>query len=57
MAPIGAEVWNETALALPDGAPTMFEHAVTGEALQARAGALTLADAMETLPLALLVSC
>ena len=56
VAPIGAEVWNETALALPDGAPTMFEHAVTGEAVEARAGALALAAALETLPLALLVS-
>jgi maltooligosyltrehalose synthase len=49
-------VWNETALALPGSAPAMFEHAITGEAVEARGGTLALAGAMETLPLALLVS-
>ena len=55
-APIGGAVWGETALALPEGAPTEFENALTGERLQATDGALPLKDALATLPVALLVA-
>jgi (1->4)-alpha-D-glucan 1-alpha-D-glucosylmutase len=55
-APLGSAVWNETALALPEDAPTEWRNALTGETLDATDGALRIADALATLPVALLVS-
>ena len=54
--PIGGEVWNETALALPEDAPVEFRNALTGETVPVVAGGLALADALATLPVGLLVS-
>jgi (1->4)-alpha-D-glucan 1-alpha-D-glucosylmutase len=55
-APIGRDVWHETALALPDTAPSEFRNALTGETVQVAAGGLALADALATLPVGLLVN-
>jgi (1->4)-alpha-D-glucan 1-alpha-D-glucosylmutase len=54
--PIGAEIWNETALALPDGAPLQFTNVLTGETIASTDSGLPIAEAMATLPLTLLVS-
>jgi (1->4)-alpha-D-glucan 1-alpha-D-glucosylmutase len=54
--PLGQAVWGETAIGVPDGAPTQLANALTGELVPARAGTLALADALATLPVALLVS-
>jgi maltooligosyltrehalose synthase len=55
-APLGDAVWNESALALPEAAPTTFTNALTGEVVTAENGGLPLAHALATLPVALLVS-
>jgi (1->4)-alpha-D-glucan 1-alpha-D-glucosylmutase len=54
-APIGGDVWNETALALPDGAPVEYRNALTGERVGVEDGQLGLANALATLPVGLLV--
>ena len=54
--PIGSAVWNDTALALPDDAPTSFTNALTGETVDSTENSLPLSDALATLPIALLVS-
>ncbi len=56
VAPIGSDVWGETAVALPDDAPAVFANALTGETVEARDGGLALAEVLETLPVALLRS-
>jgi maltooligosyltrehalose synthase len=44
--PLGPEVWEDTTLALPDGAPVDWRDALTGESQAARrAGASLLLDA------------
>jgi (1->4)-alpha-D-glucan 1-alpha-D-glucosylmutase len=55
--PVGATIWSDTALALPEGSPTRWRNAVTGERLAADGGAAAprLADVLRVFPLALLV--
>jgi (1->4)-alpha-D-glucan 1-alpha-D-glucosylmutase len=54
--PVGRHVWSDTAIRLPDGAPHEFRNALTGEHLAVSDGSIALADALATLPLALVVS-
>ena len=56
VAPLGSEVWNETALALPDDAPMEFRNALTGEIVRTAEGGLALAEALATVPVGLLVA-
>ncbi len=53
--PLGRAVWNETAIELPVGAPASFRHVLTGEKIAAVDGWISLGEAFETLPVALLV--
>jgi (1->4)-alpha-D-glucan 1-alpha-D-glucosylmutase len=52
-APVGG-VWWETALLLPDDAPTRFVDALSGRELEATGGRLRLADVLARFPVALL---
>ena len=56
--PLGAEVWRESALRLPEGAPERWLNVLTGEALQAHhsdgTSTIALADVFRTCPVALL---
>lgn len=52
--PLGQGVWSDAALALPDDAPSAFTDVLTGEPVPVSAGRLRLADALATLPVALL---
>jgi (1->4)-alpha-D-glucan 1-alpha-D-glucosylmutase len=54
--PIGAGIWNETALALPGDAPAQFENVLTGEIARSSSLGLPLAEIFATLPVALLAS-
>ena len=57
--PVGEAVWGESALALPDGAPTRWRNVFTGESLEATAAGRTttlpLRSAMAELPVCLLL--
>jgi (1->4)-alpha-D-glucan 1-alpha-D-glucosylmutase len=52
--PLGSKVWEDTAVALPPGAPTRWHDAVLGRVLEAR-NALPLSDVLNTFPAALLL--
>ena len=56
--PIGESVWGESALALPDGAPTRWRNVFTGESLETTAAGRTmtlpLRSALAELPVCLL---
>jgi (1->4)-alpha-D-glucan 1-alpha-D-glucosylmutase len=54
--PIGDSVWRGSALPLPSEAPVAFTDVLTGRRLAAVDHRLSLADALEHLPVALLVS-
>jgi (1->4)-alpha-D-glucan 1-alpha-D-glucosylmutase len=54
--PLGREVWNETAIALPEQAPRRFTNALTGEVVVlADEVRLPVGEALEVLPVGLLV--
>ncbi|MEO9175843.1 MAG: malto-oligosyltrehalose synthase, partial [Gaiellales bacterium] len=53
--PLGPEVWNETSIELPEGAPTAFTNALTGEVVRADGGKLGVGEVLEVLPVGLLV--
>ena len=50
--PVGEALWGGTTLALPEGAPAQFVHAVTGEPVPSRRGTVPLAALFSTVPLA-----
>ncbi len=52
--PLGEAVWGDAALTLPDDAPRRFTDVLTGEPVTVTGGRLRLADALATLPVALL---
>ncbi|HEY1479599.1 MAG TPA: malto-oligosyltrehalose synthase, partial [Gaiellales bacterium] len=52
--PLGRAVFTETVVTLPDGAPTAFTNALTGERVTAHGGRIAIGEALETLPIALL---
>jgi (1->4)-alpha-D-glucan 1-alpha-D-glucosylmutase len=54
--PLGPEYWQDTALVVPADLGTRFVNALTGEHVQARDGALALADVFAHFPVALLAS-
>jgi (1->4)-alpha-D-glucan 1-alpha-D-glucosylmutase len=51
--PLGRRFWNDSALALPDGAPGQWTNVLTGETL-AVAAQFTVAEALKSFPVALL---
>jgi len=55
--PVGKEVWDETHVLLPKGAPTRWVNVITDESVETSAGPNTLAlgDALRKLPVGLLV--
>lgn len=54
--PLGEAVWGKTRLPLPDGAPTRWRNLLTGEDVMTEGNVLMAADALRTLPLAVLVA-
>jgi (1->4)-alpha-D-glucan 1-alpha-D-glucosylmutase len=54
--PTGAEVWGDSVMHLPDGAPTCFIDLFTGASVEARNGRLLLRDCLVALPVAVLVA-
>ncbi len=52
--PIGERVWGETDLALPEGAPCCFRHALTGERIISHRGRVRVADILARFPVAFL---
>jgi (1->4)-alpha-D-glucan 1-alpha-D-glucosylmutase len=53
-APIGRDVWGDSAVRLPSGAPREWRNVLTGEVVKAANGALEAGALFETVPLALL---
>ncbi|HET9982301.1 MAG TPA: malto-oligosyltrehalose synthase [Longimicrobiales bacterium] len=53
---VGPNVWRETRVRLPEGAPAAWRNALTGGRLDATDGGLAVADALATLPVALLAA-
>jgi (1->4)-alpha-D-glucan 1-alpha-D-glucosylmutase len=53
--PLGREVWDDTRIVLPDGAPAGFVNAVTGAAVDGPGG-LYAAELFASFPAALLLS-
>ncbi|MBX6363597.1 MAG: malto-oligosyltrehalose synthase [Gemmatimonadetes bacterium] len=51
---IGANVWGETQVRLPEGAPGAWRNALTGERIIARGGGLALAELLDRFVVALL---
>jgi (1->4)-alpha-D-glucan 1-alpha-D-glucosylmutase len=52
-APLGRSVWQDTTIALPDGAPPFWQDALTDEVVPAR-GRIGVADVLTKFPVALL---
>ena len=55
--PVGKEVWDETHVLLPKGAPTRWVNVITDESVETSAGPnkLALGDALRKLPVGLFV--
>jgi len=53
--PLGRQVWEDTAIALPDDAPRAWHHAITEETLEAQ-GSLPVGDILAQFPVAILVA-
>ncbi|WP_299823270.1 malto-oligosyltrehalose synthase [uncultured Pontibacter sp.] len=53
--PLGPEVWEDTAIALPEGAPVQWSHVFGGDAWQG-ADTLPLAEAFKTFPVVFLTA-
>ncbi|HVZ16848.1 MAG TPA: malto-oligosyltrehalose synthase, partial [Terriglobales bacterium] len=53
-APLGSEVWGDTAIILPRRAPEQFHNELTGEPLRVRDGRLLCREVFATFPIALL---
>jgi (1->4)-alpha-D-glucan 1-alpha-D-glucosylmutase len=54
--PLGAEVWRDTAVALPDGVPRAWRCALAGTAVAAEGGALPVGATLAEWPVALLTN-
>ncbi|RDV14973.1 malto-oligosyltrehalose synthase [Pontibacter diazotrophicus] len=54
--PIGEEVWEDTAIALPEGAPVAWQHVLGKGTLQAEENILPLAGVLKTFPVAFLTA-
>src|SRR5579883_580630 len=54
-APLGTGVWNDTAILLPENAPSTWTNTITGQTIQ-RQTSLVVAEVLEHFPVALLVS-
>jgi (1->4)-alpha-D-glucan 1-alpha-D-glucosylmutase len=52
--PIGQEVWRETKVELPDGAPGAWQNVFTDEVIKAE-GKISIAEAMARFPVGLLL--
>ena len=52
--PLGRRFWGDSAVALPDDAPTQWTNVLTGDIVEVSAGQLALAEALKSFPVALL---
>ena len=52
--PLSADVWSDTAIRLPKGAPRSWSNALTDRQIEAESGAISLSKALRDLPVALL---
>ena len=53
--PVGKRTWKDSAIVLPENAPTQWTNLITGETVRAE-GTLAVADALNSFPLALLAA-
>jgi (1->4)-alpha-D-glucan 1-alpha-D-glucosylmutase len=54
--PVGTDIWRDTAVVLPEGAPTEWRDVLCGTTLTAPRGNLPVGDVLANLPVALLVA-
>ncbi len=55
-APLGSEVWQDTRIVLPEGAPSLFREHYSGGEVRCENGAVPVGDALACFPFAILLS-
>jgi (1->4)-alpha-D-glucan 1-alpha-D-glucosylmutase len=53
--PVGADIWPDTEIVVPSGCPERLVDGLTGQSIASRDGRIAVAEALATLPVALLV--